>query len=142
MMIRALSVAAIIAVGATAVYAQSAAIGQRKDAMKAIGAAAKEPGAVLKGQSPFDLQKIQASLVVYQEQAAKLKDLWPDDSKTGDTKASPAVWERKEQFLALVTKFGADAKAASAAITDEASFKENWPKVMSNCGGCHKEYRQ
>ncbi len=142
MMIRALSIAAIIAVGATAVYAQGAEIDQRKASMKAIGAAAKEPGAIMKGEASFDLQKVQASLVVYQEQAAKLKDLWPESSKSGDTKASPAVWESKDQFLALFDKFGAEAKAASSAITDEASFKANWPKVMSSCGGCHKNYRQ
>ena len=37
---------------------------------------------------------------------------------------------------------GADAKAAHGAIKDEASFKAEWPKVVANCGGCHKEYRK
>jgi cytochrome c556 len=33
------------------------------------------------------------------------------------------------------------AKAAEASIKDEASFKTEWPKVVGNCGGCHKEFR-
>jgi cytochrome c556 len=142
-MIRIFSVVAVIAVGATAVFAQSAAISQRKEAMKAQAAAAKEPGAMMKGEAKFDLAKVHNSLAVYQEQAAKAKNLWPDDSKTGgETEALPVIWEKKSDFLGRFDKFAADAKAAAAAIKDEASFKAEWPKVMSNCGGCHKEYRK
>ena len=35
-----------------------------------------------------------------------------------------------------------DAKAAQAAIKDEASFKAEWGKIGANCGGCHKAYRK
>jgi len=142
-MVRGISLVAAILVGATAVYAQSAAISARQEAMKAIAGAAKGPGAVMKGEAEFDLAKVHSSLAVYQEQAAKLKDLWPSDSKSGgDTAALPAVWEKKDDFLARFDKFVADAKTAAANIKDEASFKAEWPKVMSNCGGCHKEYRK
>ncbi|MCL4765731.1 MAG: cytochrome c [Hyphomicrobiaceae bacterium] len=142
-MIRVLSVVAALAVGATAVYAQSSAIGQRQAAMKAFAGAAKEPGAVLKGEANFDLAKVQGSLAVYQEQATKLKVLFPDDSKSGEETAALAViWDKKSDFLSRLDKLSGDAKAAAAAIKDEASFKVEWPKVMSNCGGCHKEYRK
>ncbi len=141
-MIRALSVVAAIAISATAVYAQNAAIDQRQAAMKAIAAAAKEPGAVMKGEAKFDLQKIHGSLAVYEEQATKLKSLWPDDSNSGATYALPSVWTKKDEFIARFDKMAADAKAAAASIKDEASFKAEWPKVMSSCGGCHREYRK
>ncbi len=142
-MIRVLSVVLTLAVGVTAVYAQSSAITQRKEAMKAQAAAAKEPGAMMKGEAKFDLAKVHSSLAVYQEQAAKVKNFWPDDSKAGgETDAMPAIWEKKSDFLGRFDKFAADAKAATAAIKDEVSFKSEWPKVMSNCGGCHKEYRK
>ena len=49
---------------------------------------------------------------------------------------------KKADLLARFDKMGADAKAAGATIKDEASFKAEWPKVASNCGGCHKEYRK
>ena len=61
-MMRVLSVLAAIAVGATAVYAQSAAIGQRKEILKTFGGAFKEPGQMMKGEAAFDLAKVQASL--------------------------------------------------------------------------------
>lgn len=141
-MIRVFSIVAALAVGATVVYAESATIGQRQQAMKAMASAAKEPGAAIKGEAKFDLAKVHSSLSVYQEQAAKLKDLWSDDSKDGDTEALPAVWEKKDEFLARFDKLAADAKAAAAAIKDEVTFKAEWPKVMSNCGGCHKQYRK
>ncbi len=144
-MMRILSLAAAVAVGATivtAVNAQTDVIGQRQQAMKAIAGAAKEPGAVLKGQAKFDLNKVHQSLAVYQEQAEKLRGLWPEGSNNGDTAALPIVWEKHDEFLAKFDKLAADAKAAASSIKDEASFKAEWPKVMSNCGGCHKQYRK
>lgn len=141
-MIRVLSIVAALAVGATVVHAESAAIDQRQQVMKTFAGAAKEPGAVLKGEAKFDLDKVHSSLATYQEQAAKLRTLWPDDSKAGETNALPAVWEDRSAFLARFDKLAEDAKAAAASIKDEATFKAEWPKVMSNCGGCHKQYRK
>jgi cytochrome c556 len=142
-MIRVLSVVAAIAVGATAVYAQSAAIGQRKEIMKSWGGAMKAPGAMAKGEAPFDLAKVQESLKTIADSAPKILSLYPDDSKTGgETQALPVIWEKKDEFLALYKKAGADATAAAAAIKDEASFKTEWPKVGANCGTCHKTFKQ
>jgi cytochrome c556 len=142
-MFRVMAVVAALAVGATAVWAQNAAgIAARKDAMKAFGGAAKGPGGMAKGDAPFELPKVQASLKTIQETAVKAKGLFPDDTKTGETDALPAAFEKKADLMARFDKLGADAKAAEGAIKDEASFKAEWPKVVSNCGGCHKEYRK
>ncbi|TMJ77164.1 MAG: cytochrome c [Alphaproteobacteria bacterium] len=142
-MLRVMAVVAALAVGATAVWAQNAAgIAARKDAMKAFGGAAKGPGGMAKGDAPFELPKVQASLKTIQETAVKAKGLFPDDTKTGETDALPAAFEKKADLMARFDKLGADAKAAEGAIKDEASFKAEWPKVVSNCGGCHKEYRK
>jgi cytochrome c556 len=140
---RVLTVVAAIAVGATAVYAQSAAIGQRKEILKTFGGAMKEPGGMAKGEVPFDLAKVQASLKTIADGAPKLPALFPDDSKTGgETQALPAIWEKKAEFEAGFKKLEADAKAAATAIKDEASFKTEWPKIGANCGTCHKAFRQ
>ncbi len=142
-MLRYIAIAAALAVGATAVYAQNLdAIKARKDAMKAQSAAAKEPGGMMKGEVPFALPKVQAALTVYQD-AGKLKAHFPDNAKTGgETEALPAIWEKKADFDGRLDKLAADAKTAAGAIKDEASFKAEWGKVMGNCGGCHKEYRK
>jgi cytochrome c556 len=142
-MLRVVAAVAALAIGATVVLAQNAAvIDQRKQAMKAFGGAAKGPGAMAKGEAAFELPKVQASLKTIEETSAKAKGLFPDDSKTGETDALPAAFEKRTDLLARFDKMGAAAKAAAGAIKDEASFKTEWPKVVSNCGGCHKEYRK
>ncbi len=142
-MLRIVAVVAALAVGATAVWAQNAAgIAARKDAMKGFGGAFKAPGAMAKGEAPFELPKVQASLKTIQETAAKAKGLFGDDTKTGETDALPVAFEKKADLFARFDKLGADAKAAAAAIKDEATFKAEWPKIGANCGGCHKEYRK
>ncbi|HKD57157.1 MAG TPA: cytochrome c [Hyphomicrobiaceae bacterium] len=142
-MLRVVAAMAALAIGATVVLAQNAAvIEQRKQAMKAFGGAAKGPGAMNKGDAPFELPKVQASLKTIQETAVKAKDLFPDDSKVGETDALPAAFEKKADLLARLDSLAAAAKSAEGAIKDEATFKAEWPKVVSQCGGCHKEYRK
>ncbi|MHB2168862.1 c-type cytochrome [Alsobacter sp. R-9] len=141
-MLRIVLAAAFAATAATTVLAQSDVIAQRKDLMKSVGGATRDPGAMLKGEAPFDNAKVQAALAKYQEAAAKMPSLFPDNSKTGgETSAAPKVWEDMNGFKAAFEKFGAEAKAAAAAIKDEASFKANFPNVMKNCGSCHETYR-
>lgn len=141
-MLRIAAAACAIAVGATVAYAQSAAIGSRQQIYKSFGGAMKAPGDMIKGTAPFDLAKVQDSLKVLAEGAPKLTDLFPDDSKTGETAALPVIWEKKADFTGRLDKLAADAKAAAVAIKDEASFKAEFPKIGANCGGCHKEYRK
>jgi cytochrome c556 len=142
-MLRVLAALAALAVGASVALAQNGAvIAQRKEAMKAIGSAVKAPGAMAKGDAPFNAETVKASLKTIEDGAAKAKNLFTDDSKTGDTNALPTAFEKKTDVMARFDKLSADAKAAAQAITDEASFKAQWPKVVANCGGCHKEYRK
>jgi cytochrome c556 len=142
-MLRVVAAAAALAIGATVVFAQNAAvIDQRKQTMKAFGGAAKSGGTMAKGDAPFDLAKAKESLQTIQTKAGEAKNLFPDDSKTGETDALPEAFANKADLMTKFDKLAADAKAAEAAIKDEASFKAEWPKVTSNCGGCHKAYRK
>ncbi len=117
-------------------------IKQRKELLSQMGKAAKEPGKMMKQEIPFDEAKVQAALDTIIANAAKLPELFPDDSKTGGkTEALPAIWENKEDVVQRYEKLVADAKAAKTAVSDEFDFMETWPKVAGNCGGCHKKYR-
>jgi cytochrome c556 len=142
-MLRVVVGAALLGLGATVVLAQNVGvIKERQDLMKANAEATKGPVAMMKGEAPFDLPKVQASLKTFQDNSAKLKTLWPEDSKTGgNTRALPAIWNNMKDYLDWFDGFGKDAKAAAAAIKDEASFKTEWPKVIGYCGGCHKDFR-
>jgi cytochrome c556 len=139
-MYRILATIAALTIGAAVVNAQNLdVIKQRREVMKAIAAAGIINFKMIKGETPFDLTKVQAGLVTYQNEAAKLKNLFPDDSKTGgDTDASPKIWQAKAEFEAAIDTFITIAKAASSTIRDDATFKVEYPKVVNSCGGCHK----
>jgi cytochrome c556 len=141
-MIRVVLMSAALLVGAGSVLAQAPdPIAARKDVLKSFGAAAREPGQMMRGEAPFDLAKAQNLMKVLAEGAPKLVALFPDSSKTGDTKALPVIWERKAEFDAIFVKLASDATAAQGAIKDEASFKTEFPKVLGNCGVCHNTFR-
>jgi cytochrome c556 len=139
-------VVALFALGAEAALAMSGAeaIKERKELMKADGAAATQMVKMLQGKAPFDLATVQKALKTYQNAASKEPALFPPDSKTGDkTEVLPVLWEgdNMADLAARFKKLGADAAAALATIKDEASFKATMPGVLDNCGGCHEKYK-
>jgi cytochrome c556 len=136
----AIGTGAVLGTGTLIAYAQNAdAITQRRAAMTNIAKAGTPPFKMSKGEAPFELAKVQAGLKTYQDEAAKLKGLFPDNSKTGDTDASPMIWSARAEFNGAIDTFIATAKSAAAAIKDEATFKAEYPKVIRSCGGCHKD---
>jgi cytochrome c556 len=143
MLRHALIAASLLVLPVSALAQNAAVIKERKEAFKAMGDAAKPTGAMLKGEADFDLAAIKNAIKVYQEKAAILPKLFPDDSKEGEkTEALPVIWENKADFEGRFAKLAEMAKAAETSITDADTFAEEWPKVMGNCGGCHKKYRK
>ena len=141
-MFRTVVAVAAIAIGVTAVAAQSDPIAARKALMKEIGAQTKTGGGMAKGEVPYDQTKAQAIIASYIDASAKAPALFPENSKTGgDTAALPAIWANKADFDAKFTKFGADAKAAQSSVKDLDSFKGAFGGLTKNCGGCHETYR-
>ncbi len=113
----------------------------RQEILKGWGDDTRPVAGMLKGEAPIDIAKAKAALAAYAAGSPKLKALFPDNSRTGKTEASPRIWEEKARFDAIFDKLAADATAASAAITDEASFKANFGKVLGNCKACHDDFR-
>lgn len=143
MLRHALIAASLLVLPVSALAQNAAVIKERKEAFKAMGDAAKPTGAMLKGEADFDLAAIKNAIKVYQEKAAILPKLFPDDSKEGEkTEALPVIWKNKADFEGRFAKLAEMAKAAETSITDADTFAAEWPKVMGNCGGCHKKYRK
>ena len=132
---------AALAVGITTADAQDV-IAARKANMKQQGAQAGQGNKFMKGEEPFDLAKAKHIFEVWAETGAKIAGQFPDNSKTGDTAALPAIWEKKSEFDGLAAKLVTDAKAALANVKDEASFKATFPEVLKDCGGCHRPFRK
>jgi cytochrome c556 len=142
MITRLVLAAAIAAAGITAVAAQSDPIAARKALMKGVGDQARIARDMIDGKTPFNADAAKKVLATYEDAAAKMPALFPDNSKMGDTAALPAVWENKADFNAKMAKFGADSKAAAAQVKDLDSFKAQMSEVGKNCGGCHQTYRK
>lgn len=139
---RVLVVAGLLLATATA-FAADDPIAARKALMKETGKQAGAGASMIKGETPFDLDKAKAILATFENTAAKAPTLFPDTAKTGgETAALPAIWDNKADFESRFTKLGGDAKAAQGTVTDLASFKTAFGVIGKDCGGCHEQYRE
>jgi cytochrome c556 len=142
MMKRLVLAVAVAALGVTAVLAQSDPIAARKQLMKDNGAQSKVARDMIDGKEPYDNAKAQKVLTTFAAAHDKGKNLWPDNSKTGDTASLPAIWENKADFDAKLAKLSSDAKAAEPTVKDLDTFKAAMGNVGKDCGGCHTTYRK
>ncbi len=142
MIIRIALAAAVAFAGVTTVAAQSDPIAARKAAMKAVGDQNRVATELLDGKRPFSADAARQVLNGFADSATRMKTLFPETSKTGgDTKALPAIWEKKADFDAKLDAFAASSKAAAGKVNDLASFKAEIGEVRKSCGGCHQPYR-
>jgi cytochrome c556 len=145
-MIRIVVAIAVVTLGLSTALAQQDPIKARKALMKGNGDQAKVLSEMAKGEKPFDAAAAQKAFATFQDAAAKMPALYPDDSKDGDPtdqfNASPKVWDNMADFKARFTKFGDDAKAAEASVKDVDTLKAALGNLGKNdCGGCHETYR-
>jgi cytochrome c556 len=142
-MIRTVFAVAAIALGMSVAVAQQDPIAARKALMKANGDQAKIGAAMMKGEAPFDLDAAHKIFAAWEDAAAKMPALFPDNSKSGgETAADPKIWENMDDLKARFAKFGTDAKDAEAKVIDLDSFKAAFGNIGKNdCGGCHEKYR-
>jgi cytochrome c556 len=146
-MIRTVFAITTIIFGISVAAAQQDAIKQRKELMKSNGDQAKIGAAMVKGEKPFDLAAARKIFATFEDAAAKMPNLFPDNSKppansTDDFNAGPKVWENLADLKDRFAKFGQDAKAAAANVKDLDSFKAAFANMGKNdCGSCHETYR-
>jgi cytochrome c556 len=141
-MIRPVIVTVAVALGVTAVVAQSDPIAERRNLMKAQGGAARTASQMLKGAEAYDPAKAKQIYDTFLTTTSKFATLFPDTSKTGgETTASPKLWADKAGFETAIKKFDADVKAAQTQTASLDAFKTGFGKVAENCQACHTAYR-
>jgi cytochrome c556 len=142
-MIRTVLAMAAIAVGVTAVLAQSDPIAQRKALMKENGKNSATLNRMVRGEEPFDAAKVTAAYAVFTDVATKAPPLFASPPPAGaDTRALPKIWETKADFDAKMTAFGkavADGKGKSNTLDE---LKVSYQTVNKACGDCHEPYRR
>ncbi|CAG0995134.1 Cytochrome c-556 [Rhizobiaceae bacterium] len=137
----------ILAISAVALVSGAAVadpIADRKALMKERGGLVGQLAPVAKGEKPFDAAAVLAALQGLAANGDKFDAdaLFPAGSDTGDTKASPKIWEDMAGFKAVEAKFEADVDAAIAAPPQDLdAFKAQFGAIASNCGTCHQTYR-
>ena len=138
----AVAAVAVVALGTTAVLAQQDPIAARKALMKANGQGAGALAKMLKGEAPFDPAVAKKAFASFEDAAAKMPTLFPDNSKIGgETAASPKIWENMADVKARFVKLGNDSKAADASVKDLDSLKAAFSQLGKNCNDCHELYR-
>jgi cytochrome c556 len=133
----------VMALGVSAVIAQSSPIAARKALMKANNDNAKIAIQMMRGQAPFDAAKVDAAFAQWADTAQKLPGLFPDNSKTGeDTRATPKIWVTKSDFDAKAAAFAkAVAENRDKAKSSLDGLKAAIPVVGTACDNCHEDYR-
>jgi cytochrome c556 len=143
MRLQTLFVAAIVvALGTGAVIAQSDPIAARKALMKGNNDGASLLVRMMRGTSPYDASMVDPVFAQWAETAQKLPGLFPENSKTGDTRAAPKIWETKADFDAKAAEFGkavADNRDKAKQSLD--GLKEAVGAVGKTCDSCHEPYR-
>jgi cytochrome c556 len=141
MILRTACVTLAVALGFNAANAQNVIV-ERQNLMKRSGDMAKQGAQIARGNVPFDIAKTNEVFDTFIDKAEKLPKLFPADSKSGDTKALSAIWDKPAEWDAAIKKFGDDSRAAKANTKDLDSFKVNFSMTGRNCGSCHEGFRK
>jgi cytochrome c556 len=103
----------------------------------------KKLGDMVKGTTPYDAAEAADGMRIMADNMTRFPSLFPAGSDQGDTKAGPAIWSDTAGFQAAAAKLVADAKTAQGAAAGGVdAFSPAFQQVGSNCGGCHKVYRE
>ena len=142
MITRVVLAAAVAAFAATAVVAQGDPIAARKALMKLNNDHGRNVTRMVRGDDPFDAAKVNAAFAQWADTAAKFDALFPESSKTGETRALPAIWEKREEFRAAVAKFAKDVADNRDKAKTLDGLKAVMPVVGKNCNDCHETFRR
>ena len=112
----------------------------RADTMKSLGGAATTTGAMLKGKTPFDLEKARAAGQLVADKASTIPALFPEGTNAGESEALPIIWKDWEGFTAAAKLLGERAGVLATA-EDQAAVGAAFGGMIKACGGCHKTYR-
>lgn len=112
----------------------------RADTMKSLGGAAKSTGAMFKGETEFDLAKVQAAGKLVAEKAPTIPALFPKGTNAGESEALPIIWEDFAGFEAAAALL-AERAGVLAAAPDPKAAGAAFGNMLKACGGCHQKYR-
>ena len=122
------------------VLAQDDVIEKRQKAMKGNSADVK---AIKGAVESKDYATIETKAKDIMGTADKIPSLFPKGSDKGKTKATPAIWEKSDEFAKSAKNLSkASGELASAAKSkDDAAVAAKFKAVGEACSSCHKAFR-
>ena len=122
------------------VFAQEEVIEKRQKAMKGNSADVK---AIKGAVESKDYATIETKAKDIMGTADKIPSLFPKGSNVGKTKATPAIWEKSDEFAKSAKNLSkASGELASAAKSqDDAAVAAKFKAVGEACSSCHKAFR-
>jgi cytochrome c556 len=129
---------------ATGAFAQAPQIAQRQEAMKAVGAAIGQIPPVMRNERPWDGSAMATAAGAIATNLSTAKALYPAGSSSDNSRALPAIWERKAEFDGLFDRSIEAARNLQqlAAAGNEAGFRAAFPALGQSCGACHTPFRR
>lgn len=145
-MLRIVLVTAVIAIGVTAVGAQSNPVGERNALMSSMWRDAWGPiTRMVQGKDPYDQAKVDAGFTRVLDIANKARPLWPDNAKGAAPNAtytsSAKIWENKGDFEAKLADLVKEVNANRPKATNLEGLKVAFKPVDQSCDNCHEPYR-
>ena len=141
-MIRTVLVTAVVAVGVTAVVAQTDPISARKDLMKQSNKYAKAVNGMVKGEAPFTSETVAAAFAAWDKTSNEYGKLFPDNSKEGgNTRAKAAIWQNRKDFDAKLAAFSKAVVEGKPKASSLDGVKAAMPAINDGCNNCHELYR-
>lgn len=121
-------------------------IATRQALMDSVAGAVGLAAGVQKGEVAYSPAVGKAALTAAAAASLAFGDFFPEGSGTGETKASPKIWEDRAGFDADLAKFQEAALAGAAAAgkdgpADADAFVELMKPVMGSCKACHESFR-
>lgn len=119
----------------------SAIIEYRQSIMNAFRTHMGGVGAAMANTVPMDHAGNHA--VAFHEMAQSLANVWPQGSTSADSRALPAIWESRDDFMNKVTAIqSATSNLVDATETGDAeAVGAALQSVQGTCRGCHTDYR-
>ena len=133
-----------LSVLATGAFAQAPQIAQRQELMKGVGAAIGQVPPVMRNERPWDGAAMAAAAGTIVNNLTAAKALYPAGSTADNSRALPAIWERKAEFDGLFDRSVEAARNLQqlAASNNEAGFRAAFPALGQSCGACHTPFRR
>ena len=137
---------AIIALGATAVVAQSALLSSTslmRDQARSMYSVLNK---MVKGEIPYDQAKVDDAVAKLAADAAKIPAAFPASIKgktSPDSRysSSPKVWDNRADFEEYASNLSKAINEFRGKAKSLEALKAAYPALNDACSGCHEDYR-